>query len=113
MARFRKKKSKRSYYGRRSRRRSSKSSGLSAMDYALAGAVYGVARPIVSGMIPPMFEFGPVDSDNAILGGAAFFGLKKGSKMIKAISAVTLAGEVAQVAAKATSGMSSNSAVNY
>lgn len=103
MARFRKRRGRRSFGRfRRGGRRSS--GGPSAMDYILAGAIYGVGRPMVANMIPPMFEFGPVDSDNAILGGAAWFGLKKGNKLIKAISGVTLAGEVAQVAAKATSG---------
>ena len=113
MARFRKRRSRRGFRGF-ARRGKRGTSGPSAMDYAIAGAVYGIARPMVGNMLPSMFSFGPVDSDNAIIGGAAFLGLKKGGKMVKAISGVALASEVAMVAAKATAGMSGdNGTVQY
>lgn len=113
MARFRKKRSRRSYgfFKRKSRR--SGSSGISATDVMIAGAVYGFGRPIVANMVPPMFEFGPVDSDNAIIGAASFMGMKQRNKLIRAISTVALAGEIAQVVAKMTSGSTSNGTVNY
>lgn len=116
MARFRKKRSSsRRYFGRSSRRsRGSSSSGLKMTDVILAGAVYGAARPFVANIIPPMFEFGPVDSDNVIIGGAAFLGMKQKNKMIKAISTVALASEVALVTSKMMSGgMGGSNNVQY
>jgi hypothetical protein len=112
MARFRKRfRRARAFMRRRAGR--SMGSGLKATDIMMAGAVYGFARPMVANMIPPLFEFGPIDSDNAIIGVAAYMGMKQKNKLVRAISAVALGGEIAQVTAKMTAGNTSSSSVQY
>lgn len=112
MARFRRKASRRSFGGFRARAsRSRSSSGLTPMNVALAGAIYGVARPIIANTLPNMFSFGPVDSDNAIIGGLGFYGMKKTSGLMKALSVVALASEVGIVTSRLTSGTTSTTNV--
>ena len=82
--------------------------GLSPMNVVLAGAIYGLARPIVSKMLPNMFEFGPVDSDNVAIGLAGWYGMKKGNGLIKALGAVALGSEAGIITARATSGITEN-----
>lgn len=75
---------------------------MSPLTVALAGLAYGVARPIVGNVLPDFFNVGPVSSDNAIIAGAGYMGMKKGKGFVKALSMVALSGEMAQVSAKAT-----------
>lgn len=111
MARFRKKRSRRTFAkSGRSYRRSSGSSGLTPMNVLLAGAVYGLARPYVSTMLPNLFNFGPVDSDNAIIGGAGYYAMKKQKGFLKALGAVALGSEAGIVAARVTSGATGTTA---
>lgn len=105
MARFRKARRFARRFGRKVRRGFSGRTSLSPGDIILASAVYGVARPMVSGMIPPLFQFGPVSSDNAIIGAAGFLGMKQKNKFMRALGTVALAGEVSAVTATATAGM--------
>lgn len=75
----------------------------------LAGAIYGVGRPLLANALPNLFNVGPVDSDNALIGGAGWY-LSKKSGLMKAIGVVTMAGEAAQVTAKVTGGMTGSGA---
>ena len=77
------------------------------MNVLLAGAIVGAARPFVADMLPNMFSAGPVDSDNVIIGAASFYGMKKTSGLMKAISTVALAQEAAIITSRVTAGMSS------
>jgi len=105
-------KARRAYRGfKRSRgRRSRGSSGLSPMNVLLAGAIYGAARPMVSKFMPDMFSFGPIDSDNVLIGVAGYYGMKKSSGLIKALSTVALGSEVGIVTARLSQGMIGNTA---
>ena len=78
------------------------------MNVLLAGAIYGAARPFAAKMLPDMFSFGPVDSDNVLIGAAGFYGMKKGKGLMKALGAVALGSEAGIVAARVTSGMANN-----
>jgi len=102
-----KRKAARRSYGRSMRRGSSRrgSSGLSPMNVMLAGAIYGAARPFAAKMLPDMFSAGPIDSDNVIIGAAGFYGMKKGSGLVKALGAVALGSEAGIVASRLTSGV--------
>ena len=105
MAKFRRKaRTSGRRFGRRSRGRSTVS-GMSPLNVAMAGAVYGFGRPIIANMVPNFFQIGPVDSDNALIAGAGYYGLKNGrGGFVKALSAIALGSEVGMVTAKATSG---------
>lgn len=72
------------------------------MNVLLAGTIYGLARPFAAKMLPDFFSFGPVDSDNVIIGAAGFYGMKKGNGLIKALGAVALGSEAGIVAARLT-----------
>jgi hypothetical protein len=99
-----KKKARRMYRGfKKSARRSHSSSGMSPMNVLLAGAIVGAARPYAANVLPNLFSAGPVDSDNVIIGAASFYGMKKTSGLMKAISTVALAQEAAIVASRLTS----------
>lgn len=63
------------------------------MDVLIAGAIYGAARPTIANMIPTFFTFGPVDSDNVILGGLGYMASKSNTKLIKAIGLVAMGTE--------------------
>lgn len=86
---------------------------IKVTDVLLAGALYGVARPIVANALPTMFSFGPIDSDNVLIGAAGWYGMKQ-KGLLKALGIVALGSEVGFVAAKAASGMTptSNSGVS-
>jgi len=112
MARFRRKAKRRSYSGfmkRGSSRRKSGSS-LSATDVLLAGAIYGVARPMIANMLPSFFQFGPVDSDNVILGGAGYMASKQGNKLIKSVGLIAMGTEAGLIANNVVSSKTSPSA---
>jgi len=81
---------------------------LKPMDVLLAGAIYGAARPFAAKMLPDLFSFGPVDSDNAIIGAAGFYGMKKGKGLVKALGAVALGSEAGIVTARITSNTAQN-----
>lgn len=98
MARFRKAKRYGRRFGKRQSRRSN--SGMSPLNLMLGGAIYGFARPIVANMLPTFFQFGPVDSDNVIIGGLGYLGSKKSSGIIKAISYAAIIGESANITSK-------------
>lgn len=109
------KKQRRAYrsFGRRSgRRHSNGSSGLSPTNVLLAGAIYGAARPIAAKMLPDMFSFGPVDSDNVIIGVAGWYGMKKGKGLMKALGTVALGSEVGIVTARMTQNLAGNTTTN-
>lgn len=118
MAKFRRKarRSRRSFPVA-SRRRSNSSSGISAMNVLIAGVAYGLARPYAAKILPNLFTFGPVDSDNAIIAGAGFYALKKQKGFLKALGAVALGSEAGIVAARVTSNVTNievgNDAYNY
>ena len=105
---FRKKARARKSFGRAKARGHRSSGGLGLMDLVIGGAIYGFARPKVADMLPPMFSFGPVDSDNAIIAGAGYLGMKSNNKIIKATSMVAIAGEAAIIANRLTSGTTSS-----
>lgn len=96
---------KRSFRNRvyKSYRKSTKPS-LSVTDVLIAGALYGAVRPVVSSMLPSFFSFGPVDSDNVILGGAGYFASKQPNKLIKAVGLIAMGTEAGIVAANLVSG---------
>jgi hypothetical protein len=87
-------------------RRSNRSVGVTPMNLVLAGAIYGYARPIAANMLPNMFSFGPVDSDNILIGAASYYGMRKSSGIVKALSTVALAGEASIIAQRLGSGTS-------
>jgi len=97
----------RSFFGK-SRAHRSKSSGMSVTNVLLAGVIYGAARPYLAQMLPDLFSFGPVDSDNAIIGAAGMFGMKK-SGLWKALGTVALASEVGIVTSRIVTGTASAS----
>lgn len=99
MAKFRKKRSRARGF-MKARARHSSSSGISPMNALLAGAIYGAARPYVSKMLPDLFQFGPVDSDNVLIAAAGFYGMKKGNGLVKALGAVALGSEAGIVTAR-------------
>ena len=99
-------------FGKRSKSRSSSSSNMSLMNIAGAGAIHGFARPLAGNMLPSLFSFGPIDSDNVILGAAGYYAMKKGSGMIKVLGMLTLANEISYVTQKLTSGASNDSSVS-
>lgn len=100
MARFRRKAKRRSYSGfmKRSSSRRKSSSSMSVTDVLLAGAIYGVARSMIVNMLPTFFSFGPVDSDNAILGTAGFFASKQSNKLIKSVGLIAMGTEAGLIA---------------
>lgn len=69
------------------------SSGISVMNVLLAGAVYGAVRPTIANMLPTFFKFGPVDSDNVILGGAGYLASRQSNKFIKTLGLVAMGTE--------------------
>jgi hypothetical protein len=80
-----KKKARRSFRGFAKKSRSyAGNSSIKPMDILIAGAIYGAARPFAAKLLPNMFTFGPVDSDNVLIGAAGFYGMKKGKGLIKA-----------------------------
>jgi hypothetical protein len=110
-----KRKARRSYrsFSRGSRRRSGGgSSGLSPVNVLLAGAIYGAARPLAAKMLPDMFSFGVVDSDNVIIAAAGFYGMKKGKGLMKALGTVALGSEVGIVTARLSQNLTSGTPTN-
>jgi hypothetical protein len=104
---FRRKAKRSRRIGYKARRSRGSSGGLGITDLLIGGAIYGFARPKVADMLPPLFQFGPVDSDNAIIAGAGYLGMKNSNKIIRATSMIAIAGETAIVANRLGSGMSS------
>lgn len=102
MARF-KKRFKRSYSRAVKAYKSSRKPSFSAMDIVIAGAAYGALRPMASNVLPNFFTFGPVDSDNVIIGGAGYLASKSSTKLIKTIGLVTMAGEAGIIASRLVS----------
>ena len=78
--------------------RSSKKPSISVMDVMLAGAIYGAVRPMVANMLPTFFSFGPIDSDNVILGGAGYMASKSSSKLIKTVGLIAMGTEAGIIA---------------
>jgi hypothetical protein len=108
MARFKRKAKRYSGFKRGAKRANSSSSGMKVTDVLIAGVIYGVARPMVAGLIPDLFKVGPVTSDNVIIGAAGFYGLKKGKGITKALGVMALGGEAAQVTAGLLNGGASS-----
>jgi len=77
----------------------------------MAGAIYGIARPMIANILPNFFNIGPVDSDNVVIGGAGYM-LAKKSGLMKAVGIVALAGETANVTQKLSGGMTSGGSTN-
>lgn len=100
MARFKKKRSRSYGFGKKKGKSRSGSKGMTPMDVVLAGAIYGAARPFAARMLPDLFTFGPVDSDNAIIGAAGWYGMKKGNGLMRALGAVALGSEAGIVTAR-------------
>lgn len=100
MARFRKMRRRASRNFKRYSRRSGSSSGLKPMDVVIGGAIYGAGRQFVADFIPDFGTFGPVSSDNLVVGAAAMLGMKQKNKIIKAASTVALGTEIAAVVSK-------------
>ena len=92
MARF-KKRFKRSYSRVAKAYKSSRKPSLSVMDVMIAGAAYGALIPMAANVLPNFFTFGPIDSDNVIIGGVGYMAAKSNTKLIKTIGLVTMAGE--------------------
>lgn len=107
---FRKKAKRKSYRAKASYSRGRSSGGIGLTDLLIGGAIYGFARPMVANMLPDLFSFGPVDSDNAIIAGAGYLGMKNSNKIIKATSMVAIAGETAIVTSRIAQGNSSTNA---
>lgn len=103
---FRRKATRRSRsFGRmKARSRGRSSGGVGLTDLLIGGAIYGVGRGYVANMLPTLFTFGPVDSDNAIIAGAGYLGLKSSNRIIKATSMMAIGGETAIVASRLASG---------
>lgn len=99
----RKAKAKRSY-GRMKAKSHKSAGGLGLTDLLIGGALYGFARPMVANMLPNLFTFGPVDSDNALIAGAGYFGMKSSNKIIKALSMSAIVGETAIVTSRVAQG---------
>ena len=98
------------FYGGRGRgRRGHSSAGIKATDILLGGALYGLARPYVANMLPTMFSFGPVDSDNVIIGGAGYLLSKNSNKIIKSMGLVAMGGEAGIITSQLASGMKTTS----
>ena len=114
MARFKKKmrKSRRNYFGRSVSRKGG-SSGLSVTDVLIGGALYGALRPKAVQMLPDFFTFGPVNSDNVILGGAGYLLSKQSNKILKATGMMAMATEAGVVTANLTSGLQQTSSGSY
>jgi len=109
MAKFRKAKRARSRGFMRARAKHSGSGAISPMNALLAGAIYGAARPLVAKYLPDLFSFGPVDSDNVLIGAAGFYGMKKGHGLMKALGAVALGSEAGIVTARLATNVVSGS----
>lgn len=102
MARFRKR-ARRSYSravgGFRRAYRSARRPSVSPMNIVLAGALYGLARPMIASRLPTFFNVGGVaDSDNAILGVAGYFASKQSNKLIKTMGLMAMGTEAGIVA---------------
>jgi len=93
----------------RAKSRGRSSGGVGFTDLLIGGAIYGFARPMAAQMLPDLFSFGPVDSDNVIIGGAGYMGLKSSNKIIKATSMVAIAGEAAIVSSRLSQGTCTSS----
>lgn len=102
MARFKKRFKRRIGAFSSSRRTTSRSTGIGAMDVLLAGAVYGIARPRVAALLPDLFTVGPVTSDNAIIGGAGYLASKQSNKLLKALGLITMGAEASIITSNAT-----------
>jgi len=107
--RFRKKRfgKRGSYRGfsRRSRGRSNGgSSGLKWWEVLIGAVIYALVRPFVANNVPTFFSFGPLDSDNVIIGGAGYLGYTKGKGIIKATGLAAMVGEASIVASNFASG---------
>lgn len=109
MARFRRRMRRARASFHRAYRRASHKGGISPMQIALAGALYGAARPYVASMLPNFFSFGAVDSDNVIIGAAGLYGMTRTSGFTRALGAIALGSEAGIVASKfATGGMTAS-----
>ena len=114
MARF-KKRFKRSYSRAVKAYKSSRKPSFSVLDVIIAGATYGALRPVLANVLPNFFTFGPVDSDNVLIGGAGYMASKSSTKLVKAVGLVTMAGEAGIIASRLTQGntISSNTGFNW
>lgn len=105
MARF--KKARRVYGRAKKMYRAHSKPSIGVMDVLLAGAIYGAVRPTVANMLPTFFSFGPVDSDNVILGGAGYFASKSSNKLIKSVGLIAMGTEAGIVTSNLLVGTSS------
>jgi hypothetical protein len=90
-----------------------KTSSISVTDVLLAGALYGAIRPTVSNLLPSFFNFGGIDSDNVILGGAGYFATKQSNKLIKSIGYIAMGTEAGIITSKLMNGTPSTQNFDY
>jgi hypothetical protein len=98
----------RTRYSSSKRRGRSKGSSLSPLKVILANAVYGAVRPYAANMLPDFFNFGPVSSDNVILGGVGALAMSQSNGWMKALGVAMVGQEAGIVGAKLSTGMSSS-----
>jgi len=114
MARFRTK-ARRYFRGFKNKARSmNRTSGqIKATDVLIAGVIYGMAKPIIKNTIPDFFSFGPVSSDNLVIGGAGFYGMKKGKGIVKALGIIALGDQASEVSQNLMGGSQTNNSGIY
>lgn len=115
MARYKKARRavRRVYSSVKSSYRRSRKPSISAMDVLVAGAVYGIARPTIANALPTMFAFGPVDSDNVILGAGGYMASKSKTKLFKTIGLIAMGTESGIVASKMLSNQTTPMVSDY
>lgn len=109
MAKF-KRRTHRSYFGKKAHRASHKSTGLNPLNVMLPSAAYGALRGTISNAMQPLFSKIPLGgyADEAAFGLAGYFLAKKGRGMLKGLGYGMLAVESASVGNQAFSGMGSS-----
>jgi hypothetical protein len=112
MARFRKMRSRSRSFGKRYSRAGNSKGSTNVITLALAGAVYGVARPYVSKLIPDsVSNFAGGNGDELILGTLGYF-MAKGklgsNSMMKDAGKAILVIESARIASGLMSGVTSS-----
>jgi hypothetical protein len=113
MAKFRRIKARRAFSGFRSKRSRSGKGSSDVLGLALAGAIYGVGRPYVEGVMPDAVSSALGGyGDEAVLGTVGYFAAKGklgSNSMIKNLGKAALIIESARVASSFTSTSSGSS----
>lgn len=92
--------------------KSSRKPTLSVADVLIAGAAYGALRPMAANVLPNFFSFGPVDSDNVLIGGVGYLASKSNTKLVKTFGLVSMAGEAGIIASRVIQGQSNTSSTS-